>query len=471
MTGLALLAALALPFVCGSAVVLLVRGSRPLTTAGEVCWTLGAGGLVGTLLVTLWMRALSALGVSLGFAAIALPLLALAIAVIAWTLRREPRSIGLALRAGWSELRAADQPGVARSVWFGLLAWLGLRAALLLVEVISRPLYPWEAWTRWATKARVFCELRAIVPFGSAEAWLAAGEAIWFDAGPRQPVTVPLLQSWPCIAMNRWDDTLVNLPWWLAAIALCLALFGALRSLRLPPLGALLGTWLAASLPLLDAQVALAGYADLFLAAFVTLAMLALLRWNASRARDDAILAAIFACALPLVKSTGLIWMIAMIPALVVALAPARGPRIVAVLFAAAILALLLLARTHPTLAGIPLHLEYVPAWGSLGASLFLLDNWHLLWYAALATLTLGWRQALASPLAPLTLMIAAGVMFTLVVAVFPAVRGRLDDAMSVNRTVLVFAPLVCAWIALTIAAWRSDWIDARRAPPVAAPG
>jgi hypothetical protein len=269
--------------------------------------------------------------------------------------------------------------------------------------------------------------------------------------------------------MGRWDDTLLNVPWWLAGIALSLAVFGALRAFGLPSLGALAGTWLVASLPLLDAHVALAGYADLFLTGFVTLAVLGLLRWRDSRSPDDAIVAGLSVAACLLVKSTGPIWVVAMIPAIVAALAPARGPRIAAIILAAMAALVLLLARTRLTVAGVPLHLDYAPSWTSFGASLFLFDNWHLLWYGGIAALALGWRDALAQPIAPLTLMLAGGLMYVLAVAAFPGATSRLGDATTVNRTALVIAPLVCVWIVLTMRAWARRWADARASEGAAA--
>ena len=38
--------------------------------------------------------------------------------------------------------------------------------------------------------------------------------AVYFDASPEYPPTMPLLQVWSCIALGRWDDALMNWPWW-----------------------------------------------------------------------------------------------------------------------------------------------------------------------------------------------------------------------------------------------------------------
>ena len=121
--------------------------------------------------------------------------------------------------------------GGARVGWWLLLAWLVVRFVLLGIEVAWQPLYPWDAWTQWATKARVWYELGRIVPFAGADAWFAGDGAVYFDAAPGYPPTVPLLQAWTCLALGRWDDTLMNWPWWQIAVALALAVYGGLRSL------------------------------------------------------------------------------------------------------------------------------------------------------------------------------------------------------------------------------------------------
>ena len=80
-------------------------------------------------------------------------------------------------------------------------AWLALRFVLLLVEATLRPLYPWDAWTQWATKARVWYALKSMAPFVGASEWLAAPTgSLYFDAAPHYPATVPLTQVWSAIA-------------------------------------------------------------------------------------------------------------------------------------------------------------------------------------------------------------------------------------------------------------------------------
>ena len=153
-------------------------------------------------------------------------------------------------------------------------------------------------------------------------------------------------------------------------------------STRLP---ALLGAFLVASLPLANVHVALAGYADLPMAAYYTGAALAFLRWSriAIGARRGT-RAACWPIACTQIKVPGLVWALTLLPGVVVALLPRQGPKIVAIGLAVTLFALAVLAQTHPVVFNYRLHLDFDPAWRALGETQFLLSNWHLLWYAAI---------------------------------------------------------------------------------------
>jgi hypothetical protein len=335
-----------------------------------------------------------------------------------------------------------------------------LRFALLGLEVAWRPLYPWDAWIQWATKARVWYELGRIVPFATAGAWLADGSALYFDAAPGNPPTLPLLQAWSCIALGRWDDTLMNWPWWQMAAALALAVYGALRSLGICALGALVGVLLVASLPLANVHVALAGYADLPLAAYYATAVLAFLRWCESRSGRDAGLALVLAVACTQVAAPGIAWALTLAPGMLVVLLPRQGAKSVAAGIGISMFVLVALANTHLQVAGRSLHLEFAPPWQTLGQSYFLLANWHLLWYGVLAIALLAWRELVAPPLAPLTAIVATALLLLLVLVGFPEARSWLAGPLTPNRATLHLAPLLVAFVVL---GYRDFWL--RRAP------
>jgi hypothetical protein len=304
-----------------------------------------------------------------------------------------------------------------------------------------------------------------MVPFVPADVWLAGGTDAYFDAAPGAPATIPLLQVWGCVALGRWDDSAMNWPWLLMAIALSLSVYGALRDAGIQRLGALVGAYFVVSLPLLDTHVALAGCADLMLSGVYALAALALQRWALRRDQFDATLALLLALACPLIKPSGALWALTLLPGVAVVLLPRRGLKIVGASFGVAALLVLALAQSDTTLAGYRLHLDYQPQWRSQVAAYLLLGNWHLLWYAALAAALLGARTLLKPPLVPLTMVVAWGLALLLVAPAFSGASAALADFTTFNRATLHLAPLL---ICLMLLVWRE--LTARAAGPVALP-
>ena len=423
--------------------------TRRRVDASHPAWTLGAGFLVGAFGLTVWMRLLSYVGLRFSVASIAWPLAlaTLALGGLLWRRARFPA------RLAWPPRLPVSRG--ARLLFIGLALWLLLRFVLLLLDVVWTPLTPWDAWIQWATKARVWYAFGHIVPFGRSDAWFAANGAIFFDASPDYPATIPLWQVWSSLALGRWDDALMNLPWWLTALGFALAVYGLLRDAELPPLGALVGAWLVSSLPLANAHVALAGYADLPMAVYYALAAVTLWRAVQTRSRADAALALLFAIACMAIKKPGLVWAATLVPGIVLAVAGHRARTVNAIGYAVVVFALLILARTHPVVLGYRLHLDFAPAWDSLIDSLFLLGNWNLLWYLFVAMAMVGWRTMREPRLAPLTAVVAAGLFFLAIVFAFTNARDWVTGQTTINRATLHIAPLAILWMILVFDRWR----------------
>ena len=455
----------ALAWLLGAAIVAALAPHRRASDAaprrGYVAWVAGSGFFAGAFTLTVWMRVLSAAHVRFSIVSIGVPLAFAALALLAFAfLRRKKRATVAAGITADASVDAAtpddDAPlsNPLRAIWWALAAWVAARFAMLLLEVVRIPLYPWDAWEQWATKARVWYEFGRLVPFVDAGSWFAAHGTAWTDASPGYPATVPLWQVWSCIALGRWDDALMNLPWWLTAVALALAVYGVVRSTGASALAAMIGAWLVSSLPLANVHVALAGYADLPMAAYYALAALASWQWSRSRGGGDATLALVFALACPSIKTPGAAWALTLAPAALVTLLPRRGPRLVGIGLAVAAFALLVLARIHPTVLGYHLHLDFAPAWEGLADSFFLLGNWNLLWYAAIACAVVMWRELSKPPLLPLSLTLGVGLAFLAFVFAFTNARDWVSDQTTINRAVLHIAPLVTVWIVLLCVRW-----------------
>ncbi len=467
MDGLTLLAGLALPWLLGIAVVLALRPAAPESAApGEMAWVGGAGYLAGAFLLTLWMRALSLAGIKFAVASIGLPLaiIAIACAIVAW--RRHGTAMPHAFREAAIESFAAR--GVApamRWAWRLLLAWLAVRFVLLAVEVMSRPLYPWDAWTQWATKARVWYELGYLAPFARVNAWFAANGAVYFDASPDYPPTMPLLQVWSCLVLGRWDDVLMNWPWWQVGVALALAVYGGLRSLGVPHSAHSSARfssprcrsptciWHSPVIPTCRwprgtpwrRSRSCAGIAP---ATGATPLLRCSLRSPARRSRIRAgsgrrpsSPASSWRCC----HGTAFAW-------------PPSVSRRPALLLVAA-------ARFKLTVFNYQIDLNFDPAWGDLSKSYFLLGNWHLLWFGAIGVAVLAWRQLLSPAMAPLTMIVVGGLLFLFFVFAFTNASAYIADQTTVNRATLHLAPLIMVFMVLAWQAFAQRWIATHPAP------
>ena len=448
-----LLAAALLPWMLGMALIGALHARERWDERGDVAWIAGAGWFAGAFVVTLWLRASTLLQLKFGVAAIAIPIVAatLALVYVAW---KRHRGIPLsALRRAIASLGALDRSRWSRAAWLALLLWIALRFVLLLLEVSSRPMFPWGAWTQWATKAHVWYAQGALTPFVDAAAWLAGGGS-YTDSAPDLPATVPLLQVYTATMLGHWDEALVNLPWWLCGVALALAVYGFLAGRRIPSWVALIGAALVASLPMLDVQIALAGYADLHSSAYLTVAVLACLRVIERRNPSDVALAMLMLVAVPLIKPAGIIWVALIVPGLAAAALPDWRRRIGVACLAAVVIALGVGFRIGPLSAGSADGVGVTSPRDAIVEAWFVFANWNLLWFGAIGAALLGYRHLLSARLAPLTLIAAYGVVFVLSSLFFPPDWSMRIDPINLNRATLHIAPLVSIWLVLLFCEW-----------------
>ncbi|MEO8485589.1 MAG: hypothetical protein ABI585_04550 [Betaproteobacteria bacterium] len=436
---------------------------------GMLPWTLGAGFVAGVLVLTSIMRIDAWIGVPFGIASIGGPVLALT-AIFAWMAKRRGVAPARAWAASLRTLAGQDLAKPARLAWLALVAWIAVRLALLLAEVALRPLYAWDAWSVWATKAKVFYAMRTVVPFADLAGWTSATTPVWFDAAPLQSRMLPLLQAWIATAIGAWDDASVALPWWLFLVALILVVYGEIRRRGAPPLHALVAAWLAGSLPLLGMQVALAGYADLPLAAAFTLGALAGVRAVRTRVPADIVAAGAALASLALMKSSGWAWIVVALPGLVAVALPRRWHRRIGVLLVVAAIAVVGIAARFPNLAFGPVSFDYAPVWETLASDGVLLANWHLLAFGIIGTILLRRRRLVDAEMAPLTLILAAGSIWIAALAAFPALRLWGADFLGLNRAILVLAPFAIAWMAVAILDAPAEAVESVEAPADAAP-
>lgn len=452
-----LILALLLPWSVGA---LWLHVWRPQTL-----WSikLGYGFILGLLLTTLLLRLLAAMTM-LVFWPVAVVLLVLGLAGI-WYARQQPWQA--------AAIPAGEQSSGERWLALLLLVLILLRLTGLGWELALRPVYPWDAWTTWSVKARVWFELRELVSFVDAQRWLAdsTGMLYTIDAW-RYPDMMPLIQVWTALAIGEWNEPLQQLFWLACALALALAFYGQARLWQAPPWLALVFTYFLLSLPLLDTHTALAGYADLWLATAFGLAALAFWQWLRTRDSFQGGLVLLMVLASMLLKSEGAVWVLVFLPALLLVWLPVR---LLWGLGASVLLVLLVwlgsggvvfdwpgwgTIRLTPTLLELPyigrFELGFAGQWWPFVHNFFILDNWHLLWYGLLALwllslprLVCNRRLALYS-VPVLTLFILLFVLFFMTDA-----RQWTEQYTTLNRLFLHMMPLLLFHALILVMAWQ----------------
>ncbi|MDB4476209.1 hypothetical protein N9052_01365 [bacterium] len=261
-----LLLALFLPWLVGA---VSVRGLLAGSSGASTYVIVGHGYFAGIFLVTLIMRLFDAIGLPITFYTVAIGTATCSLPAF-WRMRVTDTSPTPAVRerlGGWTWI-----------VISLLLALVALRYYTLAAEVLARPLFAWDAWMNWAPKAVVWFHHGEIVPFVTQDEWLATTDLPVYTLGnlsaSTYPHTLPLLYWWMMMAADSTASSTILLPWVLAPLALCSALYGHLRASNVTPSLAAIAVYALANMPFINVHSALAGYADLWMAAAFSLAIL-----------------------------------------------------------------------------------------------------------------------------------------------------------------------------------------------------
>lgn len=448
-----------LPLVAGAAACRLVQGRA--SWPGAKLAAAGTGWIVGLLLAAVlaaWHGRVSTPG---AFAS-AWPWLAV-IAAALWLLAAWRARAGAVPRS--APARATSTP-LARVAWWLLLAVIVGRLMLLGAEAGLRPVFPWDAWSAWAVKPKTWMLLGHAEPFVGLPTWLGDPDAaVHTTMTWNYPELLAWIQIWFASAAGGWNEPLVDLAWCGAFAAFALAAYGYWRGIGVRPLPAIALVYAFVSLPLLDTHVALAGYADLWIAVILGLAALAWSRWLACREHGHWWLALALAACLPAIKLEGAVWLTLFAGVVVIERVPARWRIGVVALFVVALVGGLAtggfsvplpglgwvgLAWGRLTIPGMP---PFDLTWHAVGeamlASLYALPNWHLLWYALPLLVLWRWRVLRTDSTARmLGALVLVQCLMLFVLFFFTMAAAWAQDYTSANRLVLQIVPCVFAFAA-----------------------
>ena len=337
-------------------------------------------------------------------------------------------------------------------------AWCVLHLVLAGIEIWHRPVFPWDAWQTWIYRAKAWFHAGSILPMDKPVTWeLGTGVSDYNAAGANYPLFVSVIALWAALSLDRWHESLKNLPTLLCGIAMAMAMYGLAREAAFPRWLSALAIYLLLSIPLLGTHLALAGQADIWQTAYTGLGFAALLlgiigarNWLAGVGLFMALLGV-------LVKNEGLIWFLTALALLGLS----RRPRWT--LYSAGLVATLILVAwvtgfhyfELPGLGRIGLTdgRVYIPGigsfqimmfdlWDDYRSNFFMSRTWHLLWpmllLAAVGLLKLPDRKARNA------IFILASLVMSCQIIVFVFSEHGLwaEDWTAINRLPMHIAPV-----------------------------
>ncbi len=369
-------------------------------------------------------------------------------------------------------------------LWWLLLAAVVVRLFVLGSEAWLRPTFPWDAWSAWSVKPKTWFLLDHYIAYVEPSRWLAEPaiaqrtSAVW-----DYPESLAWVQVWFASAAGAWNEPLINLAWTAVLGAMVLLSYGQWRVLGIGAMLAIVLAYALVSLPLIGAHTALAGYADLWLAATFAAAVLAWLRWIRQHELAQLVLALLFALCLPMIKLEGAVWLFGFSLVVVFGLLPRRWRwRAAALVVLVAVIGIALGGFLLPLIGlgwvrvswgqlVIPvlgaLDLHWRPIGTAMLSGMLTLPNWHLLWY--LVPVVLIWRrQVFARDRAAVALgvLLALCVMFLFVLFFFTDASAWAENYTSANRLLLHITPVVVTLMALLLADVSLRSRDTGREPP-----
>ena len=161
--------------------------------------------------------------------------------------------------------------------WFFLCLAI-VHLSLAAIEVVHRPIFPWDAWLSWIYRAKAWFFAGSIVPMDAPHEWIRGmGNAAYNVAGAHYPTLLPITALWTALHLGQWSETLVNLPVIACGIALAGGTYGLCREAERSPQVSMIAAYLVLSIPLMSTHLSLAGQADTWMAGYAGLGVSACL--------------------------------------------------------------------------------------------------------------------------------------------------------------------------------------------------
>ena len=348
---------------------------------------------------------------------------------------------------------------------FLLITLIAAHLLLVLASNLTRDIFPWDAFTTWMYRAKVWVLNDEMLNFQGVNQWLQSGGLGYALPASHYPPSVSAVAAFGSALSSGWDDQSASMPWFFAMLAIGSMMFGVCKQSGLATLPSLAVLYLLISLPIVGMHGVLAGYADLWMVGTSGMGLAALLLWTQKRQRGALAIGTVLLVVGPCFKTEGWIWLgMGMLFILIHTLWHQRRYAALFCVMAILLAGFRLQSVNFGALGLWGIHEETIHI-GPLGQYLlrpynalpkyfemiFLRSNFHLLgtlYLLALALLTfINWRASVTHWLMGALIICSQWVIFGLSSYSLYAETGT-----AINRLLLQFLPVFVLTIAM---AWK----------------
>ena len=192
---------------------------------------------------------------------------------------------------------------------FLLITLIAAHLLLVLASNLTRDIYPWDAFTTWMYRAKVWVLNDEMLNFQGVNQWLQSGGLGYALPASHYPPSVSAVAAFSSALSSGWDDQSASMPWFFAMLAIGSMMFGVCKQSGLATLPSLAVLYLLISLPIVGMHGVLAGYADLWMVGTSGMGLAALLLWTQKRQRGALAIGTVLLVVGPCFKTEGWIWL------------------------------------------------------------------------------------------------------------------------------------------------------------------
>ncbi len=339
--------------------------------------------------------------------------------------------------------------------WWVLLTAVALQWLLLWVLNAQLPLVAWDAWVGWAAKAKLWYEQGLELATVSFSDWIGLSDAR-VNQIAHYPDGVSLIY-YAFALFAGWNESVLNALWPLLLANFTVYFYHSMRARLHHPLLPMGLCFVLLSIPFLQVHVVMAGYADLWMAMFLFLAIHSLQTFLQHRHWRTFLLALVFICALPMIKLEGWLWLCLLLFAWTLkTINPVNR-----LFYWACVLFLLGLWLffgglefdtaigpfiLRPDLISIPnvieFRLYFTNAMDAFANSLWISQNWSLLWYSLLAYVVFNHIHRKYSEAMLYSLFLNWAFVFILILFFLTDAASWAQNYTTLNRFILHIVPV-----------------------------